>query len=475
MSKKPNIIFIITDQQRYDTINALGYDYMETPNLDRLVNEGVTFTNCYVTGASCVPARASLFKGVYPHTSGILKNADSWQHSWVENLRDGGYNTVNVGKMHTWPLNTPCGFNHRFVVENKDRFLEGRHFYDEWDKACRARGMVKQQRVLYRQREDYKEAMGAFLWELDEDMHSDFFVGNFAKWWLKEFPNKEPLFMQIGFPGPHPPYDPTPEYAERYINKEIPMQEYSQVDIDSQPEPYKNLMIHNTEVDHDSIVHTLTPTHEQRHKQRAYYLANVTMIDEKIGEIMQTLEEEGYLEDSIIVFTSDHGDCLTDHGHTQKWTMYDQVNRMPCIVWAPKYFEGGRKIDTLIQQMDLAPMLLEMAGVEIPQEFEAKSVLPLLRGEQSKIRDYVFCEQGRDDHFETCDFMTMVRDERYKLTHFVDREDGLLFDLKHDPNEMYNLWDDPNYAEIKIQLIQKICNWRISSGYHTRRMNDSWR
>jgi arylsulfatase A-like enzyme len=377
--------------------------------------------------------------------------------------------------MHTWPLNTPCGFKHRFVVENKDRFLEGRHFYDEWDKACRARGVTKQQRVLYRQREDYKTSLGAFLWELDEDLHSDNFVGNFASWWLKEFPKNEPLFMQIGFPGPHPPYDPLPEFSEKYMGKDLSMQELSQKDIDAQPKPYKNLMSHNAGVDHDSVVHLMSPTQEQRHKQRAYYCANVSMIDQKIGEIMQTLEEQGYLENSIVVFTSDHGDCLTDHGHTQKWTMYEQVNRVPCVVWSPKYFKGGRSVDGLIQQMDLAPMLLKMAGAEVPESLEAVSVEPMLQGEVDKIRDHVYCEQGRDDHFETCDFMTMIRDDRYKLTHFVDREDGLLFDLKQDPEEMNNLWDDENYLGIKNKLIQKICHWRISSGYHTRRQNDEWR
>ena len=107
---RPNIIFIITDQQRYDTINALGYDYMDTPNLDRLVREGVSFTDCHVTAASCAPARASLFKGYYPHTSGILKNADRWRRSWIELLNDSGYHCTNVGKMHSWPFETELGF-----------------------------------------------------------------------------------------------------------------------------------------------------------------------------------------------------------------------------------------------------------------------------------------------------------------------------------------------------------------------------
>ncbi|MDA0710895.1 MAG: sulfatase-like hydrolase/transferase, partial [bacterium] len=164
---KPNIIMIITDQQRFDTIAALGFPHMETPHMDRLVREGVSFDNCYVTAPLCVPARASLFTGYYPHTTGVFGNGHHWTHSWVEALADEGYHCVNVGKMHTKPLNTPLGFHERYPVENKDRFWGGeRWFFDEWDKALAAQGLVKQQRVLYRQRPDYKERLGAFEGDL---------------------------------------------------------------------------------------------------------------------------------------------------------------------------------------------------------------------------------------------------------------------------------------------------------------------
>ena len=157
---RPNIVFIITDQQRYDTIRTLGFEHMDTPNLDRLVDEGVFFEQCHVTAASCAPARASLFKGFYPHTTGILKNADSWKRSWIESLNDSGYHCTNIGKMHSWPFETPLGFDERYVVENKDRYLEGRYYFDEWDKALRFRGFVKQQREQYRQLDDYPERPG---------------------------------------------------------------------------------------------------------------------------------------------------------------------------------------------------------------------------------------------------------------------------------------------------------------------------
>lgn len=363
-SERPNIIFIITDQQRFDTIAELGFPYMETPNLDRLVREGTTFTNCHVTAASCAPSRASLFTGYYPHTTGVLKNADLWQHSWIEQLADSGYRCVNIGKMHSYPYHTPLGFHERYVVENKDRYLEERWYFDEWDKALRARGHVKQQRELYRQRDDYRQALGAFDWELPEDLHSDMFVGDMAKWWIETYPVTQPLFLQIGFPGPHPPYDPIPSYAQRYMNKELPLLEVTQEELDAQPAALKELRQHNNEVDHDSVVLDLDPTEEQRHRQRAYYLANVTMIDEKIGEILRSLDQRGYLENSVVIFTSDHGDCLTDHGHSQKWTMYDTITRMPMIVWSPGRFEAGRRIDGLCSQFDIGPAILELAGVE---------------------------------------------------------------------------------------------------------------
>ena len=125
-----------------------------------------------------------------------------WRHSWVEDLAESGYYCVNVGKMHTFPYDTPLGFHERYVVENKDRYMEGRWYFDEWDKALAAHGLKKQQRVEYRKRDDYKERLGAFEWELPEHLHSDVFVGNMAKWWVDTYPVTQPLFLQVGFPGP---------------------------------------------------------------------------------------------------------------------------------------------------------------------------------------------------------------------------------------------------------------------------------
>ncbi|MEE2753530.1 MAG: sulfatase-like hydrolase/transferase [Candidatus Latescibacterota bacterium] len=474
MAERPNIILIITDQQRYDTINALGYSYVDTPNLDRLVREGVTFENCFITAPSCAPARASLFTGYFPHTTGIHKNGDRWTRSWVEKLNESGYHCVNIGKMHTAPFETPLGFHERYVVENKDRYLEGRYYFDEWDKALAAQGLVKQQREQYRKLPDYNERRGAFEWDLPRDTHPDVFVGNTGMWWLDRKPVEKPLFLEIGFPGPHPPYDPTPEDAAPYLDRDFDIDEVTAKDLEGQPPPLKAMRQHNCDFDHDSVVHQLNPTQAQRQRQRAYYMANVTMIDEMVGKILDKLDEKGLLEDSVVMFTSDHGDCLGDHGHSQKWTMYDTITRVPTIVRSTRH-EGNRKHAGLCQWMDLGPTILELAGAEASDTMEAESLLPVLEGEDVEGRKYVFAEHGRDGILQETEFMTMVRSKGWKLVHFLSEDFGQLFDLTEDPGESTNLWAVPEAQVKKSELLDVMRSWLLSSNVKTKNWAEEYR
>ena len=191
----------------------------------------------------------------------------------------------------------------------------------------------------------------------------------------------------------------------------------------------------------------------------------MTLIDDQIGMIMDTLESTGYLENSVVIFTSDHGDCLTDHGHSQKWTMYDTVTRMPLIVRAPGRFEGGRKLDGLCSLLDIGPTVLELAGLVPPSKMEAESLLGALGGGRWKGKESVFCESARDVNFTTNDFQTMVRSRNWKLVHFLDIDDGQLFNLAEDPNEVCNLWNDPESQGKKRELLDTLLTWRIRSQY----------
>ena len=299
-------------------------------------------------------------------------------------------------------------------------------------------------------------------------MHSDMFVGDTAVWWLKNKPRpKQPLFLEIGFPGPHPPYDPIRRYASPYLKRELPLPRVTDEDLAGQPGPLKALREHNMKVDHDSVVHLPNPSREQYQRLWAYYLANITMIDEKIGLVLQALEEQGYLENSVVIFTSDHGEALGEHGHIQKWTCYDCVTRVPLMVWAPGRFSGGRRIDGLCQLMDIAPVILEIADLPAPAWMEAETLLPALRGDIFKGRPFVISEHGRDSILNTTDFMTMVRTRSWKLVHFLGHEDGQLFNLEADPSEERNLWQDPSQAGKKRELLDTIREFRIRSSHRT--------
>lgn len=467
--KQPNIIFVITDQQRFDTIAAGGFSYMKTPNLDRMVREGTYFRQTYVTSPSCAPSRASLFTGVYPHTNGVYRNDEPWAFSWVQLMADAGYRCVNVGKMHTSPFEDSFGFHERHVVENKDRATARLPFFlDQWDKAIWNRGFEKPSRVTYRRREDYRSSLGAFVWNLPEDLHSDNFVSALAQMWLDAYTGNEPFFLQIGIPGPHPPYDPTQEYLDMYADAELPEPILSVADIATQPAALKALRAQHLAVDHDAVVHLPAPSREQTRRQRQHYFANVSMVDTQMGKLIEAVERRGVLNDTIIIFTSDHGDSLNDHGHSQKWSMYEHSVRVPAIVWAPGRVAEGRVVDDLVSLFDFAPTVLEMAGVPVPEWMEAQSLMPYLRGEHCEPRKYVFSEHAGDRIFNGSTFMTMIRSQRHKLVHFVDSDEGQLFDMHDDPMEMNNLWSDPEHQTTKQELINAILTWRIQSALSTQ-------
>lgn len=474
MHPKPNIILIITDQQRADSIAALGASWMHTPALDRMAKEGAAFTNCFVTSPVCVASRASLFTGMYPHAAGVFTNFHPWQPTWVQWLADRGYHCVNIGKMHINPYDAPGGFHQRFVVENKDRplFLEehDRAYYDEWDKALHARKLQKPSRYtrFAADPEGYKRGLGAFAWDLPEDMHPDVFVGDHALWWLEERKAANPLFLQIGFPGPHPPYDPTPQYLSHYADARIPVPLPSAAEMERQPraqgELRRNLSLHN----YDSVAWREDASPEDLLRLRRHYAANVSMIDDKVGQIMQVLDRKGYLDNALVIFTSDHADALGDHGHIQKWTMYDCVTRVPLILWARDGIEPGLRSDALVQLMDLAPSILEAAGVGVPDRFEARSLWPILRRTTEATRTEVYAELARD-HIQTgAEYVVMRRDRRWKLVYYLGEQDGELYDLSRDPDELDNLWHDASFRAERDRLERELLEWSMRETLRSR-------
>lgn len=466
MTKRPNIVFIITDQQRYDTIAALGHDHMITPNLDRLTARGTAFTNMYVTSPSCSPSRASLFSGTYPHTNGVFRNDEPWQYCWVKDLAEAGYRTVNVGKMHTMPIEGAFGFHERNVTENKDRDHPSLPFYlDNWDKAYFLSGLEKPSRVTQRRKGNYGDALGAWVWEHEEKLHPDVFTGQMAKWWLERYTSDGPFFLQVGLPGPHPPYDPTQDYLDMYYGRDLP--EVIPADADVQPMALRELRDFMLGEDADGVVHKANPTAEQSRRQRAHYYANVTMIDTQVGEILDAIEARGELGNTIIIFTSDHGDALGDHGHSQKWNMYQSTVQVPAIVAGPG-IPAGKEVCDNVALFDLGPTVLDCAGVGVPAWMEAQSLCPYFDDGPDPQRSKVFAEHSNDALLTGTRLMTMLLDGQMKLVHFIDSDEGQLFDLARDPKEQTNLWDDPAYATARACMIDDILKWRGESALKTQ-------
>ncbi|MFK7765430.1 MAG: sulfatase, partial [Roseobacter sp.] len=348
----------------------------------------------------------------------------------------------------------------------KDRDHPNLPFYlDNWDKAFFLRDVEKPSRVTQRRKSDYGEKLGAWVWEQEKILHPDVFTGQMAKWWLERYTGDGPFFLQVGLPGPHPPYDPTQEYLDKYADRDLP--DVIPPDPQAQPEALRGLRDFMLGEDADGVVHLPAPTAEQSRRQRAHYYANVTMIDTQVGEIIDALEARGDLENTIIVFTSDHGDALGDHGHSQKWNMYQSTVHVPAIVAGPG-IPAGQKIHDNVALFDLGPTILEWANVPVPGWMEATSLHPYFTKGPTPKRTKVFAEHSNDALLTGTRLMTMLLDDQMKLVHFVDSPAGQLFDLAADPTEQVNLWDDPNYAETRTRMLDDIFKWRSESGLKTQ-------
>lgn len=457
---KPNIIMIMTDQQRFDTIGAAGFKHMITPNIDKLANEGVIFNQSYCPGATCVASRAAIFTGMYPHNTGVY-SFDRWchQNTWVQDLADHGYHCVNLGKMHCDPLYDDCGFHERRVVENKTaRFTENHVPEDEWGNYLLDHGIKRpnDRQITY---PDWVERHNALEWEYDEKFHTDIYVGNMVRNWLEHWDGYKPLFLQIGFAGPHEPYDPPKKYLDLYENVDIPEAVFEVGELDKKPPQHKALrnFFRDTET-HEAKIDTENATQEDIKRMRKHYYANVTMIDEWIGNIVEELDKKGLLQNSIIIFTSDHGDNLGDHRMPYKWVMYDTVTRVPLII---KDFREGKKsstkIDELVSLMDIAPTVLEYAGIPIPSYLEGNSLQAYIKdGASNNSYKYVYCEDN---------YLIMMRSKEFKLVYYIGQEYGELYNLERDPWELDNLYDSEVYKEIKMEMKEDLLEWISKSNY----------
>mgnify|MGYP000223350481 CR=1 FL=1 len=477
-TSSPNIVVIKTDQQRTDTIAAQGNDHMITPNLDRLSNESVNFTNAFCCGATCISSRAAFYTGLYPHNSECY-SFDKWSHhrSWLHEIRDAGYQTAAIGKVHHNPKDAMMAYDERVYVEN---FPEMKGGHDDYANYLKAEGQENYCKVLT-QDGKWWEKCASNVFPLEEKYHPDNYVGRMAKRWIDDYEGDSPFYLHIGFQGPHDPFAPSSRFLEMYEDREIPSHHIDEKGLDYRPTYYRKRKAkggwesrerearegHNRWIKppaHGASGLDLSDkTEEDIRRMRRHYYAQMTQIDEQIGEILASLEEKGLLENTIILFTSDHGENLGDHGLAYKWVMTEQVVNIPMLVRLAGAQRGGTMDNNLFTHMDVGPTLLDALGLDIPQALDGQSNWQrLVNGDSSEAPERVYCE---DNH------LTMVRSMNRKLIMYTGEDDEEYFNLKVDPWEENNLVNEPAYQEELQQMKMEACEWLMASRYQYTRHN----
>ncbi|MEZ5402412.1 MAG: sulfatase-like hydrolase/transferase [Bryobacteraceae bacterium] len=455
---RPNILFYCTDQQRWDTITSLGNPHIRTPNLDRLAASGVAFTRAFCQNPICTPSRASFMTGCYPSNLHVHRNGNMRFPAELEprllprRFRDHGYDTALIGKLHL------SGAQNRVEprIDDGYRVFEWSHqptpepywpvevhAYHSW---LRDRGVSWKQ--LYRSR-----PIGGYPRTFNSGMPSEHHE---VPWGVERAIAqirgglRAPWYMNVHCFAPHPPFDPAPEYLERMKPAELPEPLWRESDL-----------AHNADfanVDHNTTKTIPPHSYEARHMKACYY-AMIEQIDHEFGRLYDALTESGQLENTIIVFTSDHGEMLGDHGLRYKGCrFYDSAVRVPLILSWKGHWKAGLRSEALTELVDLAPTLLEAAGAPIPGQIQGRSLGPILRGEAppGRHRDFVRSEFFDSSNAANHSHATMIRDDRYKLTVYHGQPIGEFFDLREDPHEFHNLWNDPARASERCRLTAQL-------------------
>ncbi|MCX7015037.1 MAG: sulfatase-like hydrolase/transferase [Candidatus Sumerlaeota bacterium] len=442
--RQPNILFLLTDEQRYDCFGAFGNRQILTPRIDSLAGDGVLFSHAFVPYALCTPSRYSMLTGLYVHQHRGRTNKSTpspWLETFPHLMTVNGYRTTAVGKMHFNPTYLDVGYKRMKLAEQAG---EGR-MDDDYHRELHAHGLIDvidllDQRKEFRSRapQSYWDHFGAEISNLPEEWHSTTWIGDRAVRELEQWTNCGNL-LTVSFVKPHHPFDPSKRWAGMY----------DPATIDILPGwtgavPERDLAYHAGFFPHVKL------TEDAIKRVTAYYYATISQIDHQIGRMIETLRQKGLYDNTMIVFTSDHGDYMGFHHMLLKQNYYyDPVARVPLIIKFPGNADAGTTRDMLTNNVDLAPTFLRQAGIEPPKE-----MIGLDLADPHAQRDYIFSEYGHGDLY-------MARSRRYKLMLCRDAKQSLFIDLEKDPMELHNLIDDPAYRNIIQEHRDALARWML--------------
>ena len=433
MADKPNILLITADQFRGDCISALGHPVVETPYLDQLSSEGTVFTRAYAAVPSCIAARASILTGLTQGKHGRVGYKDgvpwTYQTTLPGELAKAGYHTQGVGKMHFYPARSLMGF-HNVVLH--DGYL---HHERDYPKGWYG---LKDDYTLWLKERAGQEAdliehglnCNSWVsrpWPYAEHLHPTNWVVTQSIDFMRRRDPSKPFFLWMSFVRPHAPLDPPPFYLDMYMQKDMPP-----VPVGDWVEDTPDLHEPRRRVDASKAD---LPEHLLK-RARAGYYGLITHIDHQIGRFIEVLGEHEALQNTVILFTSDHGELMGDHHRFRKVLPYEGSTHVPFIVRFPKSMEKPKNttVEAPVELMDVMPTILDAAGVPIPDTLDGKSVLPLMRTDGTPWREFI---HGEHAAAETSNHW--VTDGREKYVWFSQTGREQLFDLVNDPNELHDL------------------------------------
>ncbi|HXE10877.1 MAG TPA: sulfatase-like hydrolase/transferase [Bryobacteraceae bacterium] len=446
----PNVLWICVDQCRYDTIEGLNNPYIHTPNLRRLMAEGVAFTNYAVQCPICSPSRAAFLTGRYPHTTGLRGNGQRIRPSErlvTKILADAGYACGLAGKLHL----SPCeGGRIEDRIDDGYGFFQWSHdLSDQWPTANMWRVWLREQGVTWPVPPPHTPVWGV---PIDSKYTQTEWCADKAIQFIQQERGYSPWLMSVNIFQPHSPFLPTEEYLNRYDPAQMPLPKYREGELATKSSYART--DHRAAYGGRSL--SFADTDDLTHRRiTAAYFAMIEQADHAVGRMLDALQKTGQDQNTIVIYSSDHGEMLGDHGIYLKGPyFYEPLIRVPLIIRWPKGYKAGLKVDALVEEVDLAPTLLEAAGIPIPFRMQGRPLTNLLKGETSTHRGSIYSEfYNSNFQYSPPPWATMVRTERYKLSVYHSLGGwGELYDLKKDPSEFDNLWDNRSAGNIKAEM-----------------------
>lgn len=449
----PNILWLCTDQQRHDTIHALGNALIRTPHIDRLVERGVAFTQMYCQSPVCTPSRASFLTGRYPRTTRCRQNGQKIPADEVTVSRmfsDAGYHCGLAGKLHLSSCSD--GKVESRIEDGYHDFRWSHHPQPDWPENAYTQWLSSQgqtwDRLYAGPSSGYvKEGVPAEFHQTTwcAEMAIDFIRSNQARPW----------FFSFNCFDPHHPFDPPPEYLANYDPVDMPLPKYQEGELELKT-TFQQLDAQWAHNDPGEF-HTGAMTDDDRRQVTAAYYAMCELIDDQVGRVLRTLDETGQRDNTIVILMSDHGEMLGDHGLYFKGPhFYDASVRVPFVISWPAGFQCDLRVAGLTELIDLVPTLLEACGLEIPSRVQGRSLVPHLTGraDPQRHRDHVYSEYYNSWTHQNA-YATMLRTVNEKIAVYHGTDQGELYDLQADPDEFENLWDRTDYRALKADMVRR--------------------